>query len=67
MKTKTPTKFIEDLLKEEQIDSQAVLNGKFKHPIKHWISVQMWFFVNILQLKFVDFRFFIRNLFNKDK
>ena len=67
MKTKQAPKFIEELLLEDQIDSQEVLNGKFKHPIRHWVSVQLWFFVNILQLKFVDFKFFVINLFNKDK
>lgn len=67
MKTTTPTKFIEDLLKEEQIDSLAVLNGKFKHPIKHQINVRLWFFVNNLQLKITDFMFFVRSFFNKDK
>ena len=67
MKTNSPTKFIEDLLKEEQIDSKAILNGKFRHPIKHWIKVQMWFFVNDLQLKITDFVFFVRSFLNKDK
>lgn len=65
--TKESPKFIEDLLLEEEIDSQAVLNGKFKHPIKHWVSVQLWFAINILQLKLAEFKFFIRNFFNKDK
>jgi hypothetical protein len=67
MKTKSPTKFVEDLLLEEEIDSQAVLNGNFKHPLVHWIKVQLWFFINDLQLKIADFVFFIRSFLNKDK
>ena len=61
------TKFIEDLLLEDEIDSQAILNGKFKHPLKQWVGVHWWFAINTLQLKLTELKFFIRNLLNKDK
>jgi hypothetical protein len=67
MKAKPPTKFVEDLLLEEKINSRAVINAKFKHPLIHWIKVQLWFFLNDLQLKITNFMFFVRSFLNKDK
>ena len=39
MKTNN-TKFIEDLVKEENIDILALSKAKFRNPVRHWINMK---------------------------
>jgi hypothetical protein len=63
MKKNPEVKYVEDLLEEDEIDVDAVLKAKFRHPIRQWLQVRWFFFWSSLELKWVHLKFSLREIF----
>jgi len=65
VRQKKEEKYVEDLLKEDDIDVIAVLNARFRHPIRTFIRSKLFVFkVNIKEYIQI-FKFFIKGLLKK--
>ena len=61
---KEDVKYTEDLLREEDINIDALLKSKWRHPIRTWCRyklflIQIYIVDLILDLKFLAFKSFI--------
>jgi len=67
MKNTQTTKFIEDLLQEEEIDINALSNAKFKHPIKTWFNYNVFLLGVFIKEQRLNIRLFVKKLMNSNK
>ena len=67
IKLKKKQRFVEDIVKDEDIDVKELLSAKHKHPIQHWISVKYTTLKALASLKFSDLIFDIKNLVGMNK
>jgi len=63
MKNTKYTKFVEDLLKEEEIDVIALSKAKFKHPIKTWFNYNMFLLGVFIKEQILSLRLFVVKTF----
>ena len=66
-KSQKSTKYVEDLLQEDDIDVCAVLNAKWKNPIKTWVTSKLFNFEIELEEQKQKVKFFFKKLFKKNK
>jgi hypothetical protein len=66
-KQQTPVKYIEDLLQEDDIDVCAVLDAKWKNPIKTWFVSKLFNLEIELKEQKQKVKFFFKKLFKKNK
>ncbi len=67
MKNTQTQKFVEDLFNEDELDVDAILNAKHKHPIKIWISYKLFVFGVFLSDMKLNLRLLFKNLFKTNK
>ena len=67
MKNTQATKFIEDLLQEDEIDIIALSNAKFKHPIKTWLNFKFFLLGVFIKEQRLNIRLFVKKLMNSNK
>lgn len=67
MKSTQNTKFIEDLLQEEEIDIIALGNARFKHPIKTWFNYNVFLLGVFIKEQRLNMRLFVKKLMNRNK
>ena len=67
MKNTQDTKFIEDLLQEDEFDIDAINNAKFKHPIKTWFNYNVFLLGVFIKDQRLNLRLFIKKIFNRNK
>jgi hypothetical protein len=63
MKNTKYTKFVEDLLKEEEIDDIALSKAKFKHPIKTWFNYNVFLLGVFIKEQILSLRLFVVKTF----
>ena len=63
MKNTENIKFVEDLLKEQEIDVVAVGRAKFKHPIKTWFNYNMFLLGVFIKEHLLSLRLFVIKTF----
>jgi len=65
VRQKKGEKYVEDLLKEDDIDVIAVLNARFKHPIRTFIRSKL-FVIKVNIKEYIQiFKFFVKGLLKK--
>jgi hypothetical protein len=65
VRQKKEEKYVEDLLKEDDIDVIAVLNARFKHPIRTFIRSKL-FVIKVNIKEYIQiFKFFVKGLLKK--
>jgi hypothetical protein len=67
MKNSTQPKFVEDLLQEQELDVDAILTAKFKHPFKAWINYKFFIAGVFLREQQFKIKLFIRKFFKTNK
>ena len=67
MKSTQTTKFIEDLLQEEEIDIEAIANAKSKHPIKTWFNYKAFLLGVFIKDQRLNLRLFVKKILNRNK
>lgn len=65
MRQKKEEKYVEDLLKEDDIDVIAVLNARFRHPIRTFIRSKLFVFKVNIKEYMQRFKFFVKGLLKK--
>lgn len=58
-------KYVEDLLKEKDIDVIAVLNAKFRHPYRTFFRYKFFVFKVNIKEYMQRFKFFVKKFTNK--
>jgi len=66
-KQQEPVKYIEDLLQEDDIDVCAVLEAKWKHPIKTWVTSKLFNFEIAFKERKQQVKLFFKKLFETNK
>jgi hypothetical protein len=66
-KSQKSTKYVEDLLQEDDIDVCAVLNAKFRNPIKTWFASKLFKLEIAFKERRQKVKFFLKKLFKTDK
>jgi len=65
VRQKKEEKYVEDLLNEDDIDVIAVLNARFKHPIRTFIRSKL-FVIKVNIKEYIQiFKFFVKGLLKK--
>ena len=67
MKNTQTTKFIEELLQEQEIDIIAFSKAKFKHPIKTWFNFKFFLLGVFIKEQRLNIRLFVKKLMNSNK
>lgn len=67
MKSTQTTKFVEDLLQEEELDVEAISNAKSKHPIKTWFNYNVFLLGVFIKEQRLSMRLFVKKLMNRNK
>ena len=57
------TKFVEDLLQEQDIDIIALSKAKFKHPIKTWFNYNIFLLGVCIKEHLLSLRLFVIKTF----
>lgn len=66
-KQQTPVKYVEDLLQEDDIDVCAVINAKFRNPIKTWFISTLFNFEIAFKERKQKVKFVFKKLFKTHK
>lgn len=66
-KQQEPVKYVEDLLQEDDIDVCAVLNAKFRNPIKTWVTSKLFNFEIAFKERKQQVKLFFKKLFETNK
>lgn len=61
------TKYVEDLLQEDEIDVCAVLDAKFRNPIKTWFASKLFKLRVAVKERRQKAKFFFKKLLKTDK
>jgi hypothetical protein len=67
IKLKQKQRFVEDIVKDEEIDMKELLNAKFKHPIRHWVKTKYTTIKSLVSLRVSDLMFDVKNLLGLNK
>jgi hypothetical protein len=67
MKSIQNTKFIEDLLQENEIDIVALSKAKFKHPIKTWFNYKFFLLEVFIKDQRLNLKLVVKKLMNRNK
>lgn len=67
MKSTQTTKFVEDLLEEDEIDIEAIANAKSKHPVKTWFNYNVFLLGVFIKEQRLCMRLFVKKLMNRNK
>ena len=67
MKSIQNTKFVEDLLQEEEIDIIALSKAKFKNPIKTWFNCKAFLLGVFIKDQRLNLRLFVKKILNRNK
>jgi hypothetical protein len=67
MKNTTQTKFIEDLLQEEELNVDVILNAKFKNPFKTWFNYKIFILGVFLREQQFNLRLLAKKLTQRNK
>jgi hypothetical protein len=67
MKSIQNTKFIEDLLEEDEIDIIALSKAKFKHPIKTWFNYKFFLLGVFIKEQRLNLRLLVKKILNRNK
>jgi len=67
MKSIQTTKFVEDLLQEEELDIIALSKAKFKHPIKTWFNYKAFLLGVFIKDLRLNLRLFVKKILNMNK
>jgi len=66
-KQQASVKYVEDLLQEDDIDVCAVLNAKFKNPIKTWFASNLFRIEIAFKERKQKVKFFYKKLLKKNR
>ena len=67
IKLKQKQRFVEDIVKDEEIDMEELLNAKFKHPVRHWFKTKYTTIKALVSLRVSDLMFDVKNLLGLNK
>ncbi len=60
-------RFVEDIVKDDEIDIQELLNAKHKHPIQHWIKTKYATVKALVSFRLSDLMFDVKNFLGLNK
>ena len=66
-KSQKSTKYVEDLFQEDEIDVCAVLDAKFRNPIKTWFAYNLFKLEVAFKERRQKAKFFLKKLLKTDK
>lgn len=55
MKT-TKTKYVEDILQQDEFTAEELMGASHKHPINHWVTFQWFMLTDTIELRVAKFK-----------